>query len=116
MPLEPPCPLAPEPDAEPLRPDEDDELLEFRSPVDEDDEFRSALVDDDELRSALDAPMPPLDDDDPDSPLDVPLVSERRLLLPVPPVVLLALPDESTGQLLISAGLITSPCTMISVS
>jgi len=116
MPLEAPCPLAPEPDEEPLRPDDDDELLEFRSAVEEDDEFRSALVDEDELRSALEPPMPPLEEEDPDSPLDVPLVSERRLLLPLPPVLLLPLLEESTGQLLISAGLITSPCTMTSVS
>ena len=48
-------------------------------------------------------------------PLDVPLVSERRLLLPrLLPLLLLELPDELTGQLLNSAGLETSPCTMVS--
>jgi len=74
------------------------------------------------LRSALDEdeePMPPLDDDEPERPpLEVPLVSERRLLLPLlPPLLLpelpLELPEEFTGQLLIRAGFETSPCTIV---
>jgi hypothetical protein len=118
-----PAPLA---DDEPDRPLPDvlerslDELLvpvpeELLVPVPVEDELRSgwALLDEE-------APMPPLEEEEPDRLLDVPpevpLVSERRLLLPVPPVVLLALPLESTGQLLISAGLITSPWTMVRVS
>jgi hypothetical protein len=61
-------------------------------------------------------PMPPLDDDEPERPpLEVPLVSERRLLLPRLPLVFpLELPDEFTGQLLSNAGLETSPWTIIS--
>src|SRR5207237_132642 len=58
-----------------------------------------------------DEPIPPLVDEEPERPLlDVPLASERRLpLLRLP----LVLPDEFTGQLLRSVGLVTSPCTMV---
>ncbi len=89
-------------------------LLLLRSaPVDEDDEpipllFRSVEEDEDD-------PIPPLlDEDEPAAPLVLPeLLSDRRLLLPEPPLVLLDLPEEFTGQLDISAGLETSPCTMV---
>jgi hypothetical protein len=118
----------PEVEDDPLNPDpeEDEELPEIPVPELLDEELRSVPVALFEFLSVLregvlrsvdeDAPIPPLDELDPDNPLDVPLVSDRRLLLPVPPLVLPALPDESTGQLLMSAGLTTSPCTMISVS
>ena len=109
---------------EPLRPLEVDELPLNPLPV-ELLELRSALEDEPIplllLRSVEEEeeeePMPPLDDDEPESPpLEVPLVSERRLLLPrlLPLLLPLELLDELTGQLLNSAGLETSPCTMVS--
>jgi len=125
----------PEVDDDPLRPPEVDELplrplpeLLERSVPDDEVELRSVPVDEDEddpiplllLRSVDDdddEPIPPLLEDEPERPpLEVPeLVSERRPLLLLLP--LLDLPDdepeEFTGQLESSAGLETSPCTMV---
>src|SRR5258706_3661279 len=135
MPLVPPAalldeePLKPlELEDEPLRPDELEALF-APVPLDEpEDELRPIwlplppLCELSRVTSLLlrplddEDPIPPLEEEEPDRPPEVPLVSERRLLLPVPPLVLLALPLESTGQLLISAGLITSPCTITRVS
>jgi hypothetical protein len=86
----------------PLKPLPLDELLVLRSVLDapmppEVEELLRSVDDDDE-------PIPPLVDDEPESPpLDVPLVSERRLLLPLLPLELPLL-DEFTGQLLSRAG------------
>jgi len=128
---EPPRPLELEDD--PLNPPEVDELplrplpelLERSVPLEEL-ELRSVPLDEDEddtiplllLRSVDDEeddPIPPLLEDEPERPpLELPeLVSERRPLLP-----LLDLPDdepeEFTGQFDSSAGLDTSPCTIVS--
>jgi len=90
--LEPAVPCAAEEEEDPLNPELLEELLE-----------RSAEVEEE--------PIPPLEE------LDIPLVPELvsvlRLLLPVPPLVLLDFPVASTGQLLRSAGLETSPWTMV---
>lgn len=118
-------------------------LLEFRSVLEDDpipdveELFRSVVeeapmppeveellrsVDDDEPMPLLvlsaveeeDEPIPPLVEDEPERPpLEVPLVSERRLLLPRLGVLPLELLDEFTGQLLMRAGFETSPCTIV---
>jgi len=113
-------------DDEPLRPEEVEELPLSPLPLDELLELRSVLEDEpippdvEELLRSVededDEPIPPLLEDEPERPpLEVvPLVSERRLLLPRLPLVLpLELLEELTGQLLIRAGLETSPCTMV---
>jgi len=98
----------------PLDEDEDDPipLLLLRSVLDDEEPIPLLLlrsVDDEE-----DDPIPPLLEDEPERPpLELPeLVSERRPLLP-----LLDLPDdepeEFTGQFDSSAGLDTSPCTIV---
>ena len=81
---------------EPLRPLEVDELplnplpvelLELRSAL-EDEPIPLLLLRSVEEEEEEEEPMPPLDDDEPESPpLEVPLVSERRLLLPRLPLL-----------------------------
>jgi len=121
-------PLRLELEDEPLRPEEVDELplsplplelLELRSALDEPMPLleEALLPPEVELLRSADEdeePIPPLVDDEPERPpLDVPLLlSERRLLLPLLPVLPVLL-EEFTGQLLSNAGFETSPCTMV---
>jgi len=120
---------------EPLRPEEVEELperplevlLEFRSvledePIPDVEELLRSVEEEEApiplwLRSLVevdDEPIPPLVEDEPERPPpEVPLVSERRLLLPRLPVLPLELLDEFTGQLLMRAGFETSPCTIV---
>jgi len=133
LPLRPPAldddPLRPLPEL--LERSAPDEELALRSVPVEDDEvpaplvlLRSVPVEDEDVPAPLvllrsvpvvedEEPMPPLLDEDPEIPPELPeLLSDRRLLLPEPPLVLLDLPDEFTGQFDISAGFETSPCTI----